>query len=50
LRQRHLQPLRHAGALHQHDFWLEGIVKPVMLDNKLHQCFKHIQTIGVVNP
>ena len=42
---RHLQPLCHTGALHQHHFRLKRIVKPLALNDKLYQCFQHIQTI-----
>ena len=42
---RHLQPLCHTGALHQHHFRLKRIVEPLALNDKFHQRFQHIQTI-----
>lgn len=43
--QGHLQPLRHAGTLHQHHFGLKRVIQPLALDDKLHQRLENIQPV-----
>ena len=50
LGQRHLQPLRHPGTLYEDHFRLERVRQAVLLNDELHQCFQHVQTVGVVDP
>ena len=45
VRQLHLQPLRHAGTLHQHGFSGERIAKRVMF---YHRCRENLQNIELV--
>ncbi len=45
LRQFHLQPLRHAGTLHQHGFGGKRIAEGVMF---YHRCRENLQNIELV--